>query len=40
LSAERIGRGIDQSAASVARQAQNTLERLSGQRDDTPADPA
>jgi hypothetical protein len=38
LSAEKIGREIDRSAASLGQQAQTTFERLSGQRDDTLAE--
>ena len=37
LSAEKIGREIDRGAASLSRQAQTTFERVSGQRDQTPA---
>ena len=38
LSAEKIGRAIDRGASSLSQQAQTAFERLSGQRDDTPAE--
>lgn len=38
LSAEKIGRHIDRGAAGLGQQAEATFQRLSGQRNDTPAD--